>query len=107
MRDRQSLVFFRRVRGGFVACIPFAAALASEPNTTSDPEDPPIGGAPISAAPINAGAGVIRYEGSFFTEFQPTTALDMVKRLPGFAFEPGDTTVRGFAGALGNVLIDG
>jgi outer membrane receptor protein involved in Fe transport len=50
---------------------------------------------------------VLRYEASFFAEFQPTTALDMVKRLPGFAFEPGDTTVRGFAGALGNVLIDG
>lgn len=107
MRDSQSLVSSRRVRGGFVACIPFAAALASEPTPTTDPEDPAIGGAPISAAPTNAGSGVFRYEASFFTEFQPTTALDMVKRLPGFAFEPGDTTVRGFAGALGNVLIDG
>jgi outer membrane receptor protein involved in Fe transport len=50
---------------------------------------------------------VFRYDANFFAEFQPTTALDMVRRLPGFAFEPGDTTVRGFAGALGNVLIDG
>jgi len=107
MRDRSSLVSSRRVRGGLAACIPFAAALASEPPLTNDPAEPPIGGAPISATPVNTGSGVIRYESSFFTEFQPTTALDMVKRLPGFAFEPGDTTVRGFAGALGNVLIDG
>src|SRR5262245_48015621 len=70
---------------GLVACIPFAVAFGAEPGDS----------------------GVLRYEASFFTEFQPTTALDMVKRLPGFAFEPGDTTVRGFAGALGNVLIDG
>lgn len=91
---------------GLVAFIPFAAAMGSEP-TTVDPEDPPVGGASIPALPMNAGSGVIRYEPSFFTEFQPTTALDMVKRLPGFAFESGDTTVRGFAGALGNVLIDG
>jgi outer membrane receptor protein involved in Fe transport len=109
MRDTQPLITSRRVRGGYglVACIPFAAALAAEPPTTSEPDDPPIGGAPISAVPTNAGSGVIRYEASFFAEFQPTTALDMVKRLPGFSFEPGDTTVRGFAGALGNVLIDG
>jgi hypothetical protein len=101
MRDTQSVVY------GLVACIPFSAALAAEPAPTSDPEEPPIGGASIAALPVNAGSGVIRYEATFFTEFQPTTALDMVKRLPGFAFEPGDTTVRGFAGALGNVLIDG
>nr|WP_298719020.1 TonB-dependent receptor [uncultured Steroidobacter sp.] len=107
MRDRHPLVTSRRIRGGFVACIPFAAALAAEPTPPGEPEDPPIGGAPISAAPTNLGAGVIRYEASFFTEFKPTTALDIVKRVPGFTFEPGDTTVRGFAGALGNVLIDG
>lgn len=109
MRDTQPLLTSRRVRGGYglVACIPFAAAMAAEPPTISEPDDPPIGGAPIAATPTNAGSGVFRYEASFFAEFQPTTALDMVKRLPGFAFEPGDTTVRGFAGALGNVLIDG
>lgn len=65
------------------------------------------GRAQIAAVPADAGPGVIRYAATFFAEFQPATALDMVKRLPGFTFEPGDTTVRGFAGALGNVLIDG
>src|SRR5688572_14513109 len=118
MRDRQ-LVVARRFCGGYglAACLPFAAAMAAEPIRTDLPsrtgesqpivKETPIGGAPISAAPIDPGAAVIRYDAKFFAEFQPTTALDMVRRLPGFAFEPGDTTVRGFAGALGNVLIDG
>ncbi|MFZ5671233.1 MAG: TonB-dependent receptor plug domain-containing protein [Pseudomonadota bacterium] len=43
---------------------------------------------------------------AFFAEAQPTTAFDMVVRLPGFVFDGGDG-VRGFAGAAGNVLIDG
>ncbi|MDY6948763.1 MAG: TonB-dependent receptor [Pseudomonadota bacterium] len=111
----------RRLRGtyGLAALLPFAAALAAEAPVRTDlpartgqsqsiSEDPPIGGAaPIAAPPTNAGAGMIRYDANFFAEFQPTTALDMVRRLPGFTFDPGDTTVRGFAGALGNVLIDG
>jgi outer membrane receptor protein involved in Fe transport len=119
MRDRQLIVTSRRFRGGYglAAFMPFAAALAAEPIRTDLPSrtgesqpvvaEPPIGGASISVVPAGAGAGVIRYEAKYFAEFQPTTALDMVRRLPGFAFEPGDTTVRGFAGALGNVLIDG
>lgn len=119
MRDNQLVVFTRRWFGGYglAACIPFAAALAQEPvrtellEGTSEPQaiaaDPPDGGARVAAPQTSASAGVIRYEASFFAEFQPTTALDMVRRLPGFAFDPGDTTVRGFAGALGNVLIDG
>lgn len=119
MRDRQLFVTARRFRAGcgLAAWIPFTVALAAEPIRTDLPArtgesqpivaDPPIGGAPISAGPTDAGAGVFRYDANFFAEFQPTTALDMVRRLPGFAFEPGDTTVRGFAGALGNVLIDG
>lgn len=118
MRDSRLVLTPRRLYGGYglVACIPFAAALAEEPIRTDLPtrtgesqsilEDPPIGGAPISAAPTTTSSDVIRYEASFFAEFQPTTALDMVRRLPGFTFDPGDTTVRGFAGAQGNVLID-
>ncbi len=31
----------------------------------------------------------------------------MLGRLPGFAFDGGDSDVRGFSGATGNVLIDG
>ena len=50
--------------------------------------------------------GVISYKPEDFAAARPNTALDMISRLPGFSFDGGDS-VRGFAGAAGNVLIDG
>lgn len=46
------------------------------------------------------------YQPPFFTQFNPITALDMVRRVPGFSIDSGDN-VRGFGGAAGNVLING
>ncbi len=51
-------------------------------------------------------AAITPYPAAFFASRQPTTALDMVKLLPGFTFDSGGS-VRGFGGAAGNVLIDG
>lgn len=59
--------------------------------------------APAAPAPT---AGVITYPPEFFAASQPSTAFDMVSRLPGFTVDVGDS-VRGFEGAAGNVLIDG
>ena len=50
--------------------------------------------------------GVLVYDQAFFADARPNTAMDMINRLPGFAFDNGDTA-RGFAGTAGNVLIDG
>ncbi len=50
--------------------------------------------------------GVISYTPADFAAARPNTALDMINRLPGFTFDGGEQ-VRGFAGAAGNVLIDG
>jgi len=47
------------------------------------------------------------YEVAFFAPFAPQTALDLVRHLPGFTFDPGNEGVRGFSEAGGNVLIDG
>lgn len=58
------------------------------------------------AAPAAPESGVIPYPASFFSAMRPDTAYDMVLRLPGFTFDDG-ATVRGLAGAAGNVLIDG
>lgn len=58
-----------------------------------------------TAEPV-AQQGVISYTPSDFAAARPNTALDMINRLPGFSFDGGDS-VRGFAGAAGNVLIDG
>jgi hypothetical protein len=59
-----------------------------------------------AAATGQATSGVTSYPASFFASFQPNTATDMIDNLPGFVFDDGDS-VRGFAGAAGNVLIDG
>ena len=73
--------------------------------------DPPISTAALAPAPAAqdiepSQRGVIPYPPEFFAAAQPSTALDMITRLPGFNLEQGDN-VRGFAGAAGNVLING
>ena len=51
--------------------------------------------------------GVLVFQPAFFADSSPDTALDMIARLPGFGLNTGDNGTRGFAGAAGNVLIDG
>lgn len=63
--------------------------------------------APPALAEDTAPASVERYDAAFFAAQNPKTALDMIDWLPGFTFQAGDPTVRGFAAAAGNVLIDG
>ncbi|MEP1742915.1 MAG: TonB-dependent receptor [Kangiellaceae bacterium] len=46
------------------------------------------------------------YQVSFFQQYSPQNALDMVQRLPGFKFDQGENN-RGFGGNAGNVLVDG
>lgn len=64
--------------------------------------------APGLAASASEPAGVspLVYEASFFADASPATALDMVRRVPGFRIEEGED-LRGFSGAVGNVLING
>ncbi|HZF42957.1 MAG TPA: TonB-dependent receptor plug domain-containing protein [Sphingomonadaceae bacterium] len=47
------------------------------------------------------------YEAAYFQRFAPSTALDIVRRVPGFSMESGNSDVRGFGGAAGNVVING
>jgi len=47
------------------------------------------------------------YTPADFAQFGPQNALDMVRRVPGFAVQTDDTGTRGFGQARGNVLIDG
>jgi outer membrane receptor protein involved in Fe transport len=70
------------------------AASTSAP--VAGPETPPI-----------VAEGVTVFPPAFFAAAQPNTAFDMLDRLPGFSFDGGDSSVRGFAGAGGNVLING
>ena len=60
----------------------------------------------LPAAAADMGDAVSTYPASFFADARPSTASDMVARLPGFSLVYGNGA-RGFAGAGGNVLIDG
>lgn len=71
------------------------SAFAQEPQTV-----------PVATDAATAQQGVISYTPADFAAARPNTALEMINRLPGFSFDGGDN-VRGFAGAAGNVLIDG
>jgi len=56
--------------------------------------------------PAAAAPHVITYPAAFYAASQPITALDMLQHTPGFTFDAG-ADARGFAGAAGNVLLDG
>jgi hypothetical protein len=64
----------------------------------------------LAAAPAMAqqvDGAVTHYAAAFFAQYRPVTALDMVRHVPGFSYDPGDTTLRGLEAASGNVLVDG
>lgn len=73
-----------------------AAALAAPAFAQSEP----------AVQPVAQQQGVISYTPADFAAARPNTAMDMINRIPGFSFNAGDQ-VRGFAGAAGNVLVDG
>lgn len=66
---------------------------------------PQMAAAQEAAAPAVVDSRAV-YPPAFFAGANPATALDMINRLPGFSFEQGNNSVRGY-GAGGNVLING
>lgn len=62
--------------------------------------------APPPSAPAAPPAAVETYPRTFFDRFYPQTALELLQRVPGFSLDVG-AELRGFAGAAGNVLVDG
>lgn len=47
------------------------------------------------------------YPANYFAPFHPNTAYDMILRVPGFTYVPGDPNQRGITQAAGNVVVDG
>ncbi|MDP3673647.1 MAG: TonB-dependent receptor, partial [Novosphingobium sp.] len=58
-------------------------------------------------APAQPGTRTTAYDAAFFAPFAPATALDIVRRVPGFMIAQSNGNVRGFAGAAGNVVFNG
>lgn len=51
--------------------------------------------------------GSQNYDAAYFAAYAPSTALQMVERVPGFSIETVNEDVRGFGSAGGNVVING
>ena len=83
-----------------------AALLCSAATAAYADVDTPPPTAPTPDVQTAARDGVNSYPESYFAAQQPNTAYDVVIRLPGFELDDG-AQIRGFAGAAGNVLIDG
>lgn len=61
---------------------------------------------PATPAAASTPEGVQVFEPAFFARYNPVTAEDMVRQLPGFSIDEGEA-LRGFGATAGNVLIDG
>jgi hypothetical protein len=81
-----------------VTCALAAAAPAAAQQAT--PGDQPAAGGTQAARTTS-------YDAAFFAPFAPRTALDVARRVPGFSLDLGNNETRGFAGAAGNVVING
>lgn len=83
---------------------------AAAGQTSGTPPPAPLGEASTpqpggqTSATVN---GRLTYDIAFFQRFAAANALEVVKRVPGFALEEVDTSVRGFSQAAGNVVING
>lgn len=92
----------------WLAASALALSIAS-PAFAQDAEDAAADAAPASAVatqPYEGENGILVYPPAFFADARPANALDMVVRIPGFSINQNNS-VRGFSGAVGNVLFDG
>ena len=64
-------------------------------------------GADTAATPADVDPNRSVYQPADFNQYGPVNALDMVRRIPGFAIIRDDSGNRGFGQARGNVLING
>ena len=99
----------RAVWFGGVAMTAFVSPQLAMAQTPS-PSDAQSTAAPASGTPSR----VASYEASYFTQYAPSNALDIARRVPGFQLDLGATQsdlgqvdVRGFAGTAGNVVFNG
>ena len=84
----------------FAALPALALALVSSTAAQAQSSD-------VAPAPASAETRTTSYDAAFFQQYAPSTALDIVRRVPGFNLEQGNEDVRGFTGAAGNVVFNG
>lgn len=87
--------------------VKFAALLFGASLTTLASALPALAQTPEPPPPQTTESGRTSYPIAFFADSQASNAQEVLQRVPGFTLDGGDSGVRGFAGAGGNVLIDG
>ena len=90
-----------------VSALALTGVAYAQDGTAQAPASPDCAPQPTcsSIAPATS-ADRVAYEAAHFAQYNPQTALDMVRQIPGFALDGGEDR-RGFSGAVGNLLIDG
>lgn len=63
------------------------------------------GDAPAAASA--QGERTTAYDAAYFAKYSPRNALDIAQNVPGFTLELGNSDIRGFSAAAGNVVING
>ncbi len=81
-----------------LSLVALSAALAS-PAFAQQGDAPPAGSTQATRTTT--------YDAAFFAQYAPRNALEIARRVPGFALDLGNQNTRGFAGAAGNVVING
>lgn len=66
----------------------------------------PVQTVPTTAPATPAGEGVQVFDATYFKQYNPVTAADIVNRVPGFDIDDGEA-LRGFGATAGNVLVNG
>jgi len=89
------------------ACLFYASAAVFALSIAQNARaQPPTGGDQPAPPPTQASRTTV-YDAAFFAQYAPRTALDIARRVPGFNLDLGNTDIRGFAAAAGNVVING
>jgi hypothetical protein len=90
-----------------VSALALTGVAYAQDGTAQAPASPDCAPQPTCStiAPATS-ADRVAYEAAHFAQYNPQTALDMVRQIPGFALDGGEDR-RGFSGAVGNLLIDG
>ena len=88
---------------GFVASFILSLLAANVPAAEQQDQKPPQTGGAESLQ--GRQQQVVEFRPEFFDRYQPLTALDMVRQLPGFELKDGSGD-RGFGSGAGNILIN-